>query len=321
MDTSKARLSSLRRGLLHAAIATLGVMTIVGSGGGFPDVAFDFDPGRTPPTVSVTPSRVTVQPGDTAVFRAFQAFATSYQWRRDGVDIAGATSLSYTLVGANLGDDGARFSITVTNAVGSATATAMLQVSRFPPVLYEDGDFQLSNWAAVTGSTEPPQNGPTQSVARADDGGSPGAYRSISYAMPAGPSSITVVHTSLLATYDPAAQGAIYGIDFNVACRGSGGETHVRPLFEQAGRRFTSDLPYPCSGSWHSAFALLSLRADEFNQYEGPPCPTGQTCPDFSASGAPIRFGLLTSARLAPSQPAATVTQAIDNWKATVWKR
>jgi hypothetical protein len=60
---------------------------------------------------------------------------TSYQWRRNGVDIAGATSARYALVAA-LSDDGARFSVVVGNSAGQATSTeAVLTVYPVPPLL------------------------------------------------------------------------------------------------------------------------------------------------------------------------------------------
>ena len=59
----------------------------------------------------------------------------TYQWRRNGVNIAGATGASYTLGSAQLSDDGAQFSVVVANEFSSATsANATLGVvSPLPP--------------------------------------------------------------------------------------------------------------------------------------------------------------------------------------------
>lgn len=46
----------------------------------------------------------------------------SYQWSRDGAAIDGATGLSYSVSGVSITDDGARFSVEVTGADGSATS-------------------------------------------------------------------------------------------------------------------------------------------------------------------------------------------------------
>jgi glucose/arabinose dehydrogenase/PKD repeat protein len=50
----------------------------------------------------------------------------TYQWQREGVDIAGATDATYTLTGATLADDGAHFRCRVTNAYGSALSNHMI---------------------------------------------------------------------------------------------------------------------------------------------------------------------------------------------------
>lgn len=54
----------------------------------------------------------------------------SYRWRRDGVDIGGATGSSYTTPPTTLADDGAMFSLVVSNAAGEITSPgARLTVS------------------------------------------------------------------------------------------------------------------------------------------------------------------------------------------------
>lgn len=314
----------VRKGMrpaLHMTIAVLGVAAIIGSGGGLPDV--DLSGCCQVPSAFVQPSLRTVAVGDSVTFAANVLFANppiSYQWRRHGVDIAGATGTTYTLTGANLGDDGAEFAIMVSASNGTTSATARLQVSSQPAVVYQDGDFALSNWSVVATSV-PLQGGPTQSVTREASGGNPDAYRSIRYEMTTGPSSITVHHTPASATYDPAAQGAIYGIDTHADCiKTGGGEVTVAVALEQAGRRYDSGLQ-GCTVIWTTAVARDSLRATDFTQTDGPACATGEACPNFSASGAPIRLGLVTAARIASGQPAATFTQGVDNWKVSVWRR
>jgi beta-galactosidase len=55
------------------------------------------------------------QVGQTATFSvtASGTAPLSYQWRRDGADIAGATAASYSTAALNAGDDGAKFSVVV----------------------------------------------------------------------------------------------------------------------------------------------------------------------------------------------------------------
>jgi glucose/arabinose dehydrogenase len=84
------------------------------------------------PSIVTHPASVTVAPGQPATFtvEASGAAPLSYQWQRDGVDIAGATATSYTLASPQMSDSGARFRAVVTNASGStATNAAVLTVT------------------------------------------------------------------------------------------------------------------------------------------------------------------------------------------------
>jgi acyl-CoA thioesterase-1 len=79
----------------------------------------------TAPTITSQPSDVTAQEGDPAIF-SVSATGTpplTYQWRRGGVDISGATGSSYTLPAATTSDNGATFDVVVTNGVSSVTST------------------------------------------------------------------------------------------------------------------------------------------------------------------------------------------------------
>ena len=166
------------RRLASAVVAVLGIVAIVGSGGGFPPMDFDFDD-PWPPSVSVEPAELAVQAGGTAVFSASASGTPPlrYQWRRDGVDIAGARTPTHTLVGASAGDDGAQFSVVVTNEAGASTASALLRVSPWPPVATEDGDFALADWSVGPVLTEPVTAGADFSVTREATGGVADAFR------------------------------------------------------------------------------------------------------------------------------------------------
>lgn len=82
--------------------------------------------GSAAPTIGTHPANRTVAVGQPATFSvsATGTGTLSYQWQRDGANIAGATSSNYTLPSATLADSGAKFRVVVTNAAGSATSSA-----------------------------------------------------------------------------------------------------------------------------------------------------------------------------------------------------
>ena len=83
------------------------------------------------PAISSQPASVTVTVGSTATFSvtATSDTALSYQWRKNGSNISGATSASYTTPATTSADNGALYSVVVTNAKGSVTsANATLTV-------------------------------------------------------------------------------------------------------------------------------------------------------------------------------------------------
>jgi hypothetical protein len=316
-----------------AAVVAAGVLAIVGSGGGIGAVGFpsiDWHPVLPPAAfVSITPSRPTVQAGTIVEFSIRTIIAdppASYQWRRDGVDIAGATGPTYTLGGATLADDGAQFQLVVQAANGAATGTAVLRVSPHPGVVFEDADFATASWSAAA-TTQPTSNGPTYTVARAADGGNPGPYRSIAYEMTPAPSSVRLVHTYTDAGYDAATQGAVYTIDFALACTRTGTSSAMNnetprawPMVEQAGRTYVPANWNATCLTWHTTLGQSLLPAD-LQLVSGPPCGANETCPDYSTTAPPLRFGFLTELAISGSSPGGALVQGVDNWTVTVWRR
>ena len=77
------------------------------------------------PAVTVQPVGQTVAEGDPALFAvAATGGGLVYEWRRDGVPIAGATGPVYRLPAAAAGDDNATFTVRITNPRGEATTSA-----------------------------------------------------------------------------------------------------------------------------------------------------------------------------------------------------
>lgn len=76
------------------------------------------------PSITAHPTNVTVAAGQSA---RFEVSATGveplrYQWLRNGAEIVGATSRTYTIAAASLSDNGASFSVIVSNDFGSVTS-------------------------------------------------------------------------------------------------------------------------------------------------------------------------------------------------------
>jgi hypothetical protein len=97
----------------------------------------------TLPTITIQPHNQHVLPGEAATFNvlAIGTPAPFYQWRKNGVPINGAIHATYTAPVVVLGDDGAQFSVVVSNSVGIETSSnAILRVAAMPvtPVKCDD---------------------------------------------------------------------------------------------------------------------------------------------------------------------------------------
>ena len=110
-------------------------------------------------SISSNPASVTVAAGATASFAVTASGGTapySYQWLRNGANISGATSSSYSLT-AQTADNGAAFSVKVTDAAAttatSATATLTVSSAGGSTERITNGSFESSTtgWAGTTG--------------------------------------------------------------------------------------------------------------------------------------------------------------------------
>ena len=83
------------------------------------------------PSISAQPVSKTVEVGQTVTFAVGASGAgLSYQWQRNGINIPGATSASYTTSATSLTDNGAVFQVIVKNALGLVVSNgAKLAVS------------------------------------------------------------------------------------------------------------------------------------------------------------------------------------------------
>ncbi len=123
----------MRRTILaYYLMAVLAAFSLAGcsghsnSGGGTTPVA---------PSLTVQPGSVTVTAGQAATFSvsASGTAPISYQWRKNTVNISGATANSYTTPATSAADNGAKFDVVVSNSAGSMTSSqATLTVNSTP---------------------------------------------------------------------------------------------------------------------------------------------------------------------------------------------
>src|SRR6266478_557479 len=81
---------------------------------------------NVPPSITAQPASQTVMAGQPATFSVSVSGTAplSYQWQKNGTVLSGATSSAYTTLPTTTSDDGARFTVTVTNSAGSVTSSA-----------------------------------------------------------------------------------------------------------------------------------------------------------------------------------------------------
>jgi hypothetical protein len=115
------------------------------------------------PSITTQPASQTVTAGQTASFSvaATGTAPLSYQWKKNSTTISGATSSSYTTPATTTSDNGAQFTVVVSNVAGSLTSNvATLTVNPGPPPGVPTGltasavsSSQINlSWNASTGS-------------------------------------------------------------------------------------------------------------------------------------------------------------------------
>src|SRR5260221_562738 len=79
------------------------------------------------PTITAQPVGMTVTAGQTATFTVVASGTAplSYQWQKNGVNISGATVVSYTTPATTTGDSGSTFDVMVSNTKGSMTSSVV----------------------------------------------------------------------------------------------------------------------------------------------------------------------------------------------------
>ena len=148
---------------------------------------------KTPPSITTQPVSQTKNVGESCTFSVVASGTTplTYQWRKGGTNISGATSSSYTISSVQLSDAG-NYDCIVTNSCGSVTSsTAVLTVNGSGTLVTENFEVMPSwsssfdaswgsaaTWSIVSGG----QSGNFLQAARSAQGSS---VKALVYAVPA----------------------------------------------------------------------------------------------------------------------------------------
>jgi hypothetical protein len=107
------------------------------------------------PTITTPPASKTVTIGQTATFTVVAAGTAplGYQWQKNGANISGGTSASYTTPATATTDSGSTFRVVVSNTAGTATsAAATLTVNPAPAPAIQVSSTSISFGNDVVGS-------------------------------------------------------------------------------------------------------------------------------------------------------------------------
>src|SRR5207244_2847952 len=96
------------------------------NGGNITGVNFTDNAAAVAPTITTQPANQTVTAGQTATFAVVAAGTAplGYQWQKNGVNITGATSASYTTATTTTADSGSTFRVVASNSAGTVTSSA-----------------------------------------------------------------------------------------------------------------------------------------------------------------------------------------------------
>jgi hypothetical protein len=102
---------------------------------------------NVPPSITTQPVSRAVNVGQTATFSviATGTGTLSYQWKKGGTAISGATSASYTTPATTASDNGAQFTVTVTDLVSNVTSSTATLTVNAPPSISAQPSSQTVN--------------------------------------------------------------------------------------------------------------------------------------------------------------------------------
>ena len=144
-------------GVVFAVVVSNGAGTATSS-----DATLTVTAAPMAPAITKQPQAITVTVGQTASFTV-EATGTSpnFQWKKGGSDIPGATSSTYTTDATSLADSGTKYSVVVSNDLGTVTSNdASLTVTAKPaistqPMSQAVATGQTASFSVVATGTEP----------------------------------------------------------------------------------------------------------------------------------------------------------------------
>jgi len=118
------------------------------------------NPAPVAPTLPTPRTNQTVTAGQTATFTVVAAGTAplSYQWQKNGVNIAGATAASYTTPATTTSDSGSTFRVVVTNTAGTVTSTAAtltVNPAPAPAIQLSSSTVSFTNGVVGTSLSQP----------------------------------------------------------------------------------------------------------------------------------------------------------------------
>lgn len=139
--------------LVSAAAATF-TITVTDSAGASASQSFTLAVNNAPLITALSAPQQTVALNQNLTLSVTATGATSYQWRRNGQSLAGATTASYAITGAVPLHDGGWYQVVATNASGSTTSTAIfVNVAVSPALVVASGDNVLGQLLVPSGLT------------------------------------------------------------------------------------------------------------------------------------------------------------------------
>jgi len=108
------------------------------------------------PSITTPPASQTVTAGQAASFSvaATGTAPLSYRWNRNGTTISGATSSSYTTPAVTTSDNGAQFTVVVSNTAGNVTSNAATLTVNAAQISLVPGSISFGNVITATTNTQ-----------------------------------------------------------------------------------------------------------------------------------------------------------------------